>query len=154
MNTSEDKNKDNPEPLGGGGLPFPKRTRKYGKLPFLNRRQTYRVIVAIPVIQLLLSFLLYLIAATDFYKISYPYIIQITGFSLLTGLYQWYMAKFSGSCIGAQISIYTLIALNIMNVLYLAINFNYFFYGTILTGIGLLLSVPFFRRSRQVAGKA
>lgn len=135
------------EPIGGGGgIPMPKRNRKHGKLPGLTRRQTYHFIVAIPVIQVGLSFILFLLSLTEIYKIPYPFLAQITGFSLLTNLYYWYMAKFSGSCAGALLSIYTMFALNIVNIIYLIFDFNYFLYGAVLTGLGLFLSVAFLRR--------
>lgn len=146
---SKQEEEENPPVGGGGGVHPPKTKRSYGKLPGLSRRKTYYVVIAIPTIQLAICFLTFLVGATDFYKMAYPYVIQLTGFSLLTGIYYWYMAKFSGSCIGALVSIYTLIALNIINIIYAIFDFDYFLYGTILTGAGLLFSVPFFRGSRK-----
>ncbi len=135
------------EPIGGGGFPYPKRTRTYGKLPGLSRRQTYNLVVAIPSIQLTLIFIAFILSATDLYKVSHTSIIQVAGFSLLTGLYQWYMAKFSGSCISALVSVYTLIALSIVNILYSVNNFDYYFiYGSVLTGVGLFIATAFLRR--------
>ena len=135
------------EPIGiGGGIPMPKRSRKYGRIPGLTRRQTYHIIVAIPVIQLGLSFILFLISLADFYKIPYPYFAQITGFSLVTNLYYWYSAKFMGSCISALVSIYTMIALSIVNIIYLIFDFNYLLYGMILTGVGLFVAIAVLRR--------
>lgn len=143
----EEPTQEEKEPIGGaGGIPMPKRSRQYGKLPGLTRRRTYHVIVAIPVIQLGLSFILFLVSLAEIYKIPYPYLVQLTGFSLITNLYYWYMAKFSGSCISALVSIYTMIALNIVNIVYLAFDFNYLLYGTILTGIGLFVSIAVLRR--------
>ena len=147
MSTVEDEDKS-PPVGGGGGIPIPKEARTYGNLPFLSRRQTYYVIIAIPVVQLALIFLSYLLAITHLYTFSPAYFLQLTGFSLLTGLYQWYMAKFSGSCRGVLISIYTLVALNLVHILYAAVNLNQVMYSTFIAGAGLLLSVLFFRRAR------
>lgn len=147
MSTIEDE--DKPPPVGGaGGIHPPKEAQTYGQLPFLSRRQTYRLIIAIPVLQLALIFSSYLLAITHLYAFSPAYFLQVTGFSLLTGLYQWYMAKFSGSCRGVLISIYTLVALNLIHILHAAVNFNQVMYGTFVAGAGLLLSIPFFRRAR------
>lgn len=135
------------EPIGGGGFPKPKRNRTYGKLPGLTLRQTYNLIVAIPSIQLTIIFIAFVLSATDVYRVSYNTIVQVAGFSLLTSLYQWYSAKFMGSCISALVSIYTLIALSVVNILYSVIPFNHYFtYGAVLTGAGLLLSIAFLRR--------
>ena len=137
-------------PVGGaGGHHPPKERRTYGKLPGLTRRKTYHVVIAIPSIQLAIIFLTFLIATTDFYKVSYPYMIQLTGVSLLTCVYYWYASKFMGSCISALVSIYTLALLNIVNVIYIIFDFDYYLYGTIITGAGLLFSIPFLRILRR-----
>lgn len=135
------------EPIGGGGLPPPKRERSYGKLPGMTRRQTYNFIIAIPSIQLGIIFIAFILSATEIYRFSYNTIVQVAGFSLLTSLYQWYAAKFMGSCMSALVSIYTLIALSVVNVLYSIIPFSYYFvYGAVLTGVGLFIATAFLRR--------
>ena len=81
------------------------------------------------------------------YRFSYNSIVQVAGFSLLTSLYQWYSAKFMGSCISALVSVYTLIALSLVNILYSVIPFSYYFiYGAVLTGVGLFIATAVLRR--------
>lgn len=138
---------ENDDPIGGGGLPEPKRSRTYGKLPGLTLRQTYRVITALPIVQLGIIAILFFFIATDFYHISHKFLLQIVGFSLFTSLYSWYAAKFMGSCGGTLISIYALIILNIINMFHVVFVFNYYgLYGLITTGAGLILSLLYYRR--------
>ena len=134
------------EPIGGaGGIPDPSTKQKFGKLPGLNIRQTYKVIIAIPTVQLAVSFVLFFITWFDWYDITYGYFSQISGFSLMMGLYMWYMAKLSGSCTAALLSIYTLILLNILNIIHLFTPLGYYTaYGLVITGVGLLFSIAFF----------
>lgn len=140
----------NDEPIGGGdGLPEPKPNaqRRYEKLPGLTRRQTYHVITAIPVVQVGLCFLLFFGAGADLYKISYSYLSNFMGFSLLTGLYYWYASRFMGSCGGAIAAVWTIITLNGLNILYSAFEFDYYFiYGAVVTGIGLLIAAILYNR--------
>lgn len=144
---SEEPIEEPQEPIGGGGFPYPKRERTYGKLPGMTRRQTYHFIIAIPSIQLAIIFIAFVLSATDVYRLSYNTIVQVAGFSLLASLYQWYSAKFMGSCISAMVSIYTLIALSIVNIVYSIIPLGYYFvYGAVLTGVGLFIATAFLRR--------
>ena len=145
MTTNQEEPQD--DPIGGGGLPYPKRKRTYGKLPGMTHRQTYNFIIAIPSIQLAILFISFVLSATEIYRFSYNTIVQVVGFSLLTSLYQWYSSKFMGSCISAVVSVYTLIAVSIVNILYSIIPFNYYFvYGAVLTGVGLFIATAFLRR--------
>lgn len=136
------------EPIGGGGgLPEPKNRSKFGKLPFLTRRQTYKLVNAIPVVQLFICFVLFWGVTSDWYEVSYQHLLQIVGFSLVTGLYQWYASGIMGSCGGVVISVYTLITLNLLNIVHLFLEFNHYgLYGLIVTSIGLLLSSYYFKK--------
>lgn len=135
------------EPFGGGGgLPYPSRSKQYGKFPGLTLRQTYRVIIAIPTAQLAICFIGLFLTWSKIYEISYAPLLQISGFSLMTGVYMWYMARLSGSCGGALLSIYTMILLNIFNIVHLITPVGYYLlYGTVITGVGLVFSLLFYK---------
>ena len=132
---------------GGGGLPEPKNPRKHKRLLFLNYRQTYALMNAVPVIELGICFLCFLLALTNIYTISYVYIIQIAGFSILTNIRQWYTSHLIGSCGATYISIYALFILNVINIFHLAFDFNYYeIYGIVITGIGFAASLLFYKK--------
>lgn len=139
------------EPIGGGGgIPDPSTKQRFGKLPGLTVRQTYSLIITIPTIQLGVNFALFFITWAQWYDITYAYFSQLTGFSLIVCLYYWYMVKLSGSCSGALLSVYTLVLLNIFNIIHLFTDFGYYtMYGLVITGVGLLLSLAFYKRPRK-----
>lgn len=136
------------EPIGGGGgLPEPKNRAKYGKLPFLTRRQTYKFVNAIPIIQLFICFILFLGVTSNWYEVSYQHLLQIVGFSLITGLYQWYASGIMGSCGGVVISVYTLITLNLLNIVYLFFEFKHYeLYGLIVIIVGVVLTIYYYKK--------
>ncbi|MEM9685973.1 MAG: hypothetical protein AAF934_03525 [Bacteroidota bacterium] len=145
---STNQNQEEPqEPIGGGGgLPYPSRSKQYGKFPGLTYRQTYRVIITMPTVQLAICFVSFLLTWSEIYEISYAPLLQVSGFSLMTSIYMWYMAKLSGSCGGALLSIYTMILLNIFNIVHLITPVGYYLlYGTVITGLGLIFSLVFFK---------
>lgn len=139
-------NEEPAEPIGGGGSqPHPSERQRFGRLPGLTVKQTYKFIITIPTIQLAVNFVLFFVSWANWYVIAYSFFAEITGFSLLTGLYYWYMAKLSGSCMAALLSIYTLILLNIFNIIHLITPLGYYTaYGVVITGIGLFFSIAFF----------
>lgn len=133
---------DKDEPVeNGDALPKPKDRKEFAKLPGLTRRQTYRFVSLIPIIQLAICFILLFLTWTQWYKVSHEWIVDVAEASLLSCVSLWYLKRLAGFCKGHEFAIYSLIALNLLNILNSILNFDYYIlYGLIVTISGLVLS--------------
>lgn len=126
---------------GGGGKIPPKKGDKTSSKSLLNIERSNMVQELIKIVPfILLTFSLITCYITNMYA---PFLIMsnLFGFSVFTNLYMLYFSYKYDYCVYNKIALFTLIALNILNIVHLIFDITsmYHLYDQIISACGMLL---------------
>ena len=104
-----------------------------------------KIVASAPIIMLGVTAIISILSALEIYPIVIKYLSDMLGYSILTNYVMLFYAKRFRYCIANKSALYTLITLNIVNILYELLGVDYYFYSQLFNyialSIGLLLTI-------------